>query len=45
MKSINLGKWLATSLIAATAAVGVSASASADAMKVGFVYAILTYKR
>ena len=38
MKSINLGKWLATSLIAATAAVGVSASASADAMKVGFVY-------
>ena len=38
MKSITLGKWLATSLIAATAAIGVSASASADAMKVGFVY-------
>ena len=38
MKAIKLGKWLATSLIAATAAVGVSASASADAMKVGFVY-------
>ena len=38
MKAIKLGKWLATSLIAAMAAVGVSASASADTMKVGFVY-------
>ena len=38
MKAIKLGKWLASSLIAATAALGVSAGASADAMKVGFVY-------
>ena len=38
MKSITLGKWLATGLVAATAAIGASASASADAMKVGFVY-------
>ena len=38
MKSFTFGKWLATSLMAATAAIGVSASASAEAMKVGFVY-------
>ena len=38
MKSFTFGKWLATSLMAATAAIGMSASASAEAMKVGFVY-------
>ena len=38
MKAIKLGKWLATSLVAATAAIGASTGASADAMKVGFVY-------
>ena len=38
MKSITLGKWLSTSLMAAVAAIGMSASASAEAMKVGFVY-------
>ena len=38
MKSIHLRKWLASSLVAATAAVGLSAGAAADAMKVGFVY-------
>ena len=38
MKSIIFGKWLATSLVAASVALGASAGASADAMKVGFVY-------
>jgi basic membrane protein A len=38
MKSVQFGKWLATGLLAASAALGMSATASADAMKVGFVY-------
>ena len=38
MKSIHFGKWLASGLIAATAALGLSAGAAADGMKVGFVY-------
>ena len=37
MKSITLGKWLRAGLLAA-AAMGMSSAASADAMKVGFVY-------
>ncbi|MGC6529753.1 MAG: BMP family ABC transporter substrate-binding protein [Candidatus Puniceispirillaceae bacterium] len=38
MKSISFGKWLSTGLIAAATALGMSAGAAADGMKVGFVY-------
>ena len=38
MKSIRFGKWLASGLVAAMAALGLSAGAAADGMKVGFVY-------
>lgn len=38
MKSIQFGKWLASSLIAAVAALGMTSQAQAEAMKVGFVY-------